>query len=366
MRLKKQIAEALRKHEFHERQARQILERPTAKAAETARSSNSSLSAGQEMAQVAKKIHEEIQAEDDDGGLSRNKRFLKYDAIGMRGEAHLTHAGVASDHAAAFPAGVKAGVKPLPYNAIGSLQSKSVAEFKPMDVIMSSRKLQGALKMKEALKQLPPPSHSTTLDDIPSFPLQIRSKSQLEEAIRGHASRRFSIKMEREAGFRERMADLRQKYSPDAVNARMAKLNPDLPVAERGSSHGPFEIRSIPTGSYAEPGRPKIKRVSLITAKGVQLPTISKLQSSMRKSSSGLAPDEPSELITNQRTTDYDRRKSIKKFVNTALENAKIDKEREKANEEGQISRSMLPGKFLSRIKETREARNDERFRKMK
>ena len=86
----------------------------------------------------------------------------------------------------------------------------------------------------------------------------------------------------------------------------------------------------------------------------------------MRKSSSGLAPDEPSELITNQRTTDYDRRKSIKKFVNTALENAKIDKEREKANEEGQISRSMLPGKFLSRIKETREARNDERFRKMK
>ena len=62
----------------------------------------------------------------------------------------------------------------------------------------------------------------------------------MDEATRGHASRRFTIKMERDADFREKMADLRQKYSPNAVNARM---NPDLPVAERSNSHDPFEIK---------------------------------------------------------------------------------------------------------------------------
>ena len=36
---------------------------------------------------------------------------------------------------------------------------------------MSSNKLQAALKMKEALKYLPPVNHDAGLDDIPGFPL---------------------------------------------------------------------------------------------------------------------------------------------------------------------------------------------------
>ena len=169
-------------------------------------------------------MHKEIQAPDATYGLSRNKRFLGYDAVGLRGDAH---AGVASGGAAAFLKSVRASVQPLPLSGAGLLQSKSVAEFKPIDVIMSSRKLQGALKMKEVLKFLPTPAHDPGLDGIPSFPLQIRSESQVEEANRGHASRRFTVKMRRAAEFREKMADMADKYSPKAVNAR---VNPDLPA----------------------------------------------------------------------------------------------------------------------------------------
>ena len=59
--------------------------------------------------------------------------------------------------------------------------------------------------------------------------------------------------------------------------------------------------------------------------------------------------------------------------MNTALEQRKIDDAKEKKKklekkpgEESNVPRSMLPGRFMSKFKETREARNDEIFAKMK
>ena len=144
------------------------------------------------MTKQAKQIHADIQADDGANRLNRNRRFLKYDAIGMRGDAHE---GVANGGAEAYIKSVKASNK-LPYSGIGLLQSKSVDDFKPVDIIMSTRKLQGALKMKEALKYLPP-DIETPIDEIPSFPQQIRSKSQFEEDNKGRDARRFTLKMDR-------------------------------------------------------------------------------------------------------------------------------------------------------------------------
>ena len=71
--------------------------------------------------------------------------------------------------------------------------------------------------------------------------------------------------------------------------------------------------------------------------------------------------------------SSYDRKLSIRNYVNTALEHAQIDEAKEKKKklekpqgEASNVPRSMLPGKFLSKFKETREARNDEMFAKMK
>ena len=98
--------------------------------------------------------------------------------------------------------------------------------------------------MKEALKYLPVVSHNTTIDDIPGFPIQIRSKTQIEEENKGRDVRRFTLKMEREAEFREQMRKYQQQFSPQAVSKR---LNTDIPLdnTENGNSHAPFEIRSL-------------------------------------------------------------------------------------------------------------------------
>ena len=69
-------------------------------------------------------------------------------------------------------------------------------------------------------------------------------------------------------------------------------------------------------------------------------------------------------------TSTVDRKYATRKFVNTAIDNAKIQKEKEKKekvkNDETKVSRSMLPGKFLTKIKDSRQDKNDEIFKKMK
>ena len=89
----------------------------------------------------------------------------------MRGDAQ---AGVADNTGEAYIQSVQLQKKPQPVKGValtGMTQSKSVQDFNSKDIIQSSTKLQAAIKMKEALKHLPPVHHEVKLDDIPSFPL---------------------------------------------------------------------------------------------------------------------------------------------------------------------------------------------------
>ena len=112
--------------------------------------------------------------------------------------------------------------------------------------------------------------------------------------------------------------------------------------------------------------KPQTNKVSLITKKGVQLPTI-KTQNKSVTPRSGLIGADSKEFKTNQQTTSHDRQYAVRKYINTAIEQVKIEEEREKREslEEG-AHKQKLSGKFLKKIADSRSDKNDELFQLIK